>query len=357
MSKKSFTLIELLVVIAIIGILAGILIVSMNSATNFANDSRRKADINQIVYSLLIYGTSNNSTYPVSSTCNIGDSGASGCSSAVNTALGDSVNARDPIPGLYYTYWSDGTNFVIGSVLSDSSNYIYNLSSSNYSVNNFKTSCKAILDSGLSTGSGMYYIDPNGGDPSDNFQVYCDMVNDEGGWMLVTSSMIQNETSNLVTANKSADANGGLIVVAQPTAADCVSRYYRVLFKDVISWTQIRADYEFYQGSACWGIFGNSGYSISSNLIAFVPGVDTIRNQVGMGVSTDNFDGISSRCDNETAVNFWHHKWYSGGALFTRKAQVILRRSSMSSVAGLSTGINCSWNLSSGWAYKNIYIR
>ncbi|MFA6252595.1 MAG: prepilin-type N-terminal cleavage/methylation domain-containing protein, partial [Candidatus Paceibacterota bacterium] len=39
-SKKSFTLIELLVVIAIVGILAGILIVSMSSALNSANDVR-----------------------------------------------------------------------------------------------------------------------------------------------------------------------------------------------------------------------------------------------------------------------------------------------------------------------------
>jgi len=225
------------------------------------------------------------------------------------------------------------------------------------SINNPATSCKIILDSNQSQGNGNYYIDPNGGDSSDKFQAYCDMTADGGGWMLVTSSMIQNELSNLVTANKSTDANGGLIVVAQPTAADCTARYYRVLLKDVIPWTQIRADYEFYQGSACWGVFGNSGYGIDSNLISFALGVDTIRNQVGMGSTTDNFDGVTSRCDNATNVNFWHHRWYSGGGLFTRKAQVILRRNSMSSVAGLSTGIACSWNLSSGWAYKNIYIR
>ncbi|MFA5080863.1 MAG: prepilin-type N-terminal cleavage/methylation domain-containing protein, partial [Candidatus Paceibacterota bacterium] len=127
--SKSFTLIELLVVIAIIGILAGILIVSMSNATNSANDAKRKADLNQIVKSLFIYNASN-STYPVSSTCNIG----SNCSSAVNTALGDSVNARDPL-GTYYTYYSDGTNFIVNAVLSDSSNYSFNSSTSAYTSN------------------------------------------------------------------------------------------------------------------------------------------------------------------------------------------------------------------------------
>jgi len=48
MNNKAFTLIELLVVIAIIGILAGFIIVSMGGASDAANDSRRKTDINQL---------------------------------------------------------------------------------------------------------------------------------------------------------------------------------------------------------------------------------------------------------------------------------------------------------------------
>ncbi|MCK9578301.1 DUF2341 domain-containing protein [bacterium] len=128
--QKSFTLIELLIVIAIIGILFGILIISMTGAINSANDAKRKADIHQLVNTLLAYNASHPS-YPISSTaCNIG----SNCSAEVNAALGNGINARDPSGG-YYSYSStDGTNFIISTIMSDSSTYYYSSSSSKYSI-------------------------------------------------------------------------------------------------------------------------------------------------------------------------------------------------------------------------------
>ena len=46
-------------------------------------------------------------------------------------------------------------------------------------------SCKAILDEGLATETGTYWIDPNGGSTDDAFQVGCEMTTDGGGWTLV----------------------------------------------------------------------------------------------------------------------------------------------------------------------------
>lgn len=61
--KKGFTLIELLVVIAIIGILASIVLASLNSARIKSRDARRVADIKQIQLALELYFDANGS-YP-----------------------------------------------------------------------------------------------------------------------------------------------------------------------------------------------------------------------------------------------------------------------------------------------------
>ena len=62
-NRKGFTLIELLVVIAIIGILATIVMVSLNTARQKARDSRRISDARQVqVAAPMDYDA--NTTYP-----------------------------------------------------------------------------------------------------------------------------------------------------------------------------------------------------------------------------------------------------------------------------------------------------
>lgn len=66
-TKKGFTLIELLVVIAIIGVLASIVLASLNTARRKGRDTRRVADIGQIRLALELYFDSNRS-YPPGTT-------------------------------------------------------------------------------------------------------------------------------------------------------------------------------------------------------------------------------------------------------------------------------------------------
>ena len=64
MFKKGFTLIELLVVIAIIGILASIVLVSLNNARQSARDTKRISDMRSVSLALELY-YANNGNYPL----------------------------------------------------------------------------------------------------------------------------------------------------------------------------------------------------------------------------------------------------------------------------------------------------
>jgi type II secretion system protein G len=103
MNQKGFTLIELLVVIAIIGLLASIVLVSLNSARSKARDTKRTADIEQVKIALELYYDDHG--HYVSS-------GDTTLDSALTSALTPTYMSKIPITpsGSSYRYYNAGQN-------------------------------------------------------------------------------------------------------------------------------------------------------------------------------------------------------------------------------------------------------
>ena len=116
-NQKAFTLIELLVVIAIIGILSGLIVISVNGAVTSANDAKRKSNISAISRALLTYGTLNGNKYPVQTTqCDLG----SNCANVTSALTELMPNFPIDPNGNRYKYFSyDGSTFTVSALLSN----------------------------------------------------------------------------------------------------------------------------------------------------------------------------------------------------------------------------------------------
>ena len=110
--KKGFTLIELLVVIAIIGILASVVLASLNSARRKSRDARRLADIKQLQVALELYFDGNSAAYPTA--LNILLTGCSGA--ACMPAIPNNPQ------GTAYTYTGSGTTYLLRDALEETGN-------------------------------------------------------------------------------------------------------------------------------------------------------------------------------------------------------------------------------------------
>jgi len=87
---------------------------------------------------------------------------------------------------------SDGCHIIKGDVsnngkldIEDSIKILQSLTTT--STKHQLTSCKAILDSGMSKGDGIYRIDPDGIGKDQPYDVYCDMTTDGGGWTYIAN--------------------------------------------------------------------------------------------------------------------------------------------------------------------------
>ncbi len=123
--NKGFTLIELLVVIAIIGLLASIVLVSLNSARAKARDARGQSDIKQIATAMELYYDANSAYYNTGATTT---GTAIGSGKAIGTYLPVvPYNNGDATNGQYFWYNPTDTQRFCAYVQSDAdaTNYFY----------------------------------------------------------------------------------------------------------------------------------------------------------------------------------------------------------------------------------------
>lgn len=125
--SKGFTLIELLVVIAIIGILATIVLVSLNSARQKARDTKRVSDIRQVALALEMYYDDHASTgYPVVTGCT-----AANWTGGMTTALAPTyvtVIPTDPVNSgsNVYMYAGTATDYTLYAYMENTANSVLN---------------------------------------------------------------------------------------------------------------------------------------------------------------------------------------------------------------------------------------
>ena len=111
-NNKGFTLVELLVVIAIIGLLSGMVVISIQNVKAKARDSQRVTDVNSIFTALSLYHN-DFSAYPIFDGY---ITGSDTLSIALRNAGAISTAPTDPLNTGNYRYYyqsNDGTDFYL----------------------------------------------------------------------------------------------------------------------------------------------------------------------------------------------------------------------------------------------------
>jgi len=128
--RRGFTLIELLVVIAIIGILASVVLASLNTAREKSRDAKRISDVKQVQLALELYFDSCGQ-YPVEGASDAfpASAEATGCTGSNNWGTYMNPNPTNPsgsTPGyLYRSFGTGAVNYVLSATMEDDGHTIF----------------------------------------------------------------------------------------------------------------------------------------------------------------------------------------------------------------------------------------
>ncbi|XP_078358044.1 fibrinogen-like protein A [Oculina patagonica] len=178
----------------------------------------------------------------------------------------------------------------------------------------YKRHCLDILKSGQRRGSGLYWIDPNGGSTDDSFQAFCDMETERGGWTLVATKVspsfpfFKPRFSTLAAKTKNADAASHI----HPDMGDWEEVMFR--FADV---NNIRVIYNRKAGAPQIGktqfemfLMGKSLHPKSKDVYGFYKYSPADHNKRNPAVSFATISRLA--LDSDYGISEWHYgtdKW------------------------------------------------
>ncbi|KAL9982665.1 hypothetical protein ACROYT_G004736 [Oculina patagonica] len=163
-------------------------------------------------------------------------------------------------------------------------------------------------------GSGLYWIDPNGGSTDDSFQAFCDMETERGGWTLVATKVspsfpfFKPRFSTLAAKTKNADAASHI----HPDMGDWEEVMFR--FADV---NNIRVIYNRKAGAPQIGktqfemfLMGKSLHPKSKDVYGFYKYSPADHNKRNPAVSFATISRLA--LDSDYGISEWHYgtdKW------------------------------------------------